>query len=372
MTCNPLLCRPSASVASKTILLLLSTLPSLAFVLPRDHIHAINDHNRMQPLLSSSPSHSDESVVGVVAPLMYRGPYACLGLNFPHMQQQPGYSINFVLDTGANVNTIRKDLADSLGLPVLLCKEDLSVLGSSGVGGSFQAGDIVLLGDCKLSGLPESQSNFTFMTNLTAAALDLGTDVNIGNGLLGTNFFECFPAGVEFDWYGTDGDPPTVIFYYGKEIPPQAKEGAFCVPLEKDSFFGVPTVNVTINGVELKAIVDTGSPITIISPDAANGNGWGMSQKNPSLKVKGIDKGIVDLAISSDKVSLAFGNESLGELDAIFIGDLPGISFAGSFANSTQPQVLLGLDALRRSYRMILRLPEKEVWFESLQESKTE
>ncbi|KAL7550535.1 hypothetical protein ACHAWF_013756 [Thalassiosira exigua] len=140
-------------------------------------------------------------------------------------------------------------------------KEDLPVLGSAGAGGRIQAGDIVMLGDCELGGMPKDQHNMTFMTNFTAAALDLGIARTFGGGLLGASFFACIPGGVEFDWYGTDGDPPTIIFYYGQSLPEYAKERATCVPLE--SFWGVPVVTISINGIELRALVDTGSPVTI-------------------------------------------------------------------------------------------------------------
>ena len=101
----------------------------------------------------------------------------------------------------------------TLELPVVVRKEDLDILGSAGAGGSFQAGDIVLLGDCKLGGVPPDQQNVKFMKNLTAAALDLGIANAVADGLLGVSFFQSFPEGVEFDWHGTDGDEPTVQFW---------------------------------------------------------------------------------------------------------------------------------------------------------------
>jgi hypothetical protein len=73
--------------------------------------------------------------------------------------------------------------------------------------------------------------------------------------LLGVPFFESNPTGMEFDWYGTDGDPPTMIFYYGKELPDNAKNNTFCIPIEDNLF--------RVNGVEIRAIVDTGSCISI-------------------------------------------------------------------------------------------------------------
>ena len=96
-----------------------------------------------------SPSQPSDgiSAVGVVAPLKYVGLYACLELNFPNITTG---TLTFVLDTGASVSSIRRDLAETLNLPVVLRKEDLRLKGSVGGGGSFEAGDIVMLGNCTL------------------------------------------------------------------------------------------------------------------------------------------------------------------------------------------------------------------------------
>jgi len=96
--------------------------------------------------------HDDEiSVIGVVAPLTYSGPYACLGLTFPQLNKdrkqqcdnQNELSMNFVLDTGANVNTVCKDVAEELNLPIIIRKDELSTLGSAGAGGSFETGELL-------------------------------------------------------------------------------------------------------------------------------------------------------------------------------------------------------------------------------------
>lgn len=333
----------------------------------------------------SSQQDDEISVIGVVAPLIYSGPYACLGLTFPHLKlnqdrkqqcdDQNEVSMNFVLDTGANINTVCKDLAEEMNLPIIIRKDELSTLGSAGAGGSFETGDIVLLGDCRLSGMPKDQENITFMKNLTAASLGLGIG-SVGDGLLGTSFFGCFPAGVEFDWYGTDGDPPTLIFYYGSDLPENAKKNAICVPLESDSFFSVPTATVNINGVELRAIVDTGSPISIVTPEAAKEAGLERMADNDESssgkvlvgetpKIRGIDHRVLDLARSNNS-TVSIGDLSLGTVKSLFIGELPGLSLASSFGASKGPQVLVGLDILRRTYRMIFRLSAKEIWIEPL------
>ncbi len=310
------------------------------------------------------------SVIGVVAPLKSVGPYACLELNFPNVKSKPGVKINFVLDTAANVNTISREIANNLDLPVLVKGEDLSILGSAGAGGSFQAGDVVLLGDSRLSGMPESQQNNIFMSNMTLASMDLGIANSVGGGMLGTSFLGCFRGGVEFDWYGTDGDPPTLQFYYDS-LPEKAKQNCVCVPINIEDFFGVPTISVIINGNELRAIIDTGSPITVISPTVAAD--LGILKKHDTIKVKGIDDGdAMKVSESLDEVTLSIGDISIN-LDRILIGELPGLAMASNFVPEChQPHLLVGLDALRRTFRVIMRSSQAELWLEGLstQDSK--
>lgn len=320
-------------------------------------------------LFSTQQDEEDIQVIGVVAPLHYSGPYACLGLDFHHLKQNEnaqltGTSINFVLDTGANINAIRKDLAQSLELPTVISKESFSAIKSAGVGGSFEAGNVVMLGDCHLSNMP---NDVLFMRNMTAAAVDIGLAGAVGGGLLGTSFFDCFSA-VEFDWYGTDGDPPTLIFYY-KDLPEYAKENAFCVKLKSESFFNVPMMAVAINGVDVTAIIDTGSCISIVSPEIAKDLGLEKLERNDghlnSVKVAGVDRGRVDLA-KAGNASITIANATLADVDTLFVGQLPGLALAGGFGDKV-PQALIGLDVLKRMYRMIVRLSEKEIWFEEIQ-----
>jgi hypothetical protein len=323
-----------------------------------------------------------ESIIGVVAPLKYMGPYPCLTLRFPNLSTSEqkarnltGVSLDFVLDTGANVNSIDARLADQLALQLCASSKDLNILGSAGVGGTFLAGDIFLLGDCQLDGLPPG-NNFTFMTNLTAAALPHASPV--GHGLLSLSFFLSFPAGVEFDWYGTDGDPPTVIFYYGKELPENVKAGLIRVPLERLAA-QVLSVTINVNGTNMPALLDTGSPITVMNHEAAKQAGIETVREplvqpipqrpqaygDDSLTIRGVDSGLVNLSRSVSPVPIRAGTVSLGE-GPVYVGDLPGLALVGGLSNSSVPGVVLGLDSLRRSYRMILRVAENELWFEEL------
>lgn len=320
------------------------------------------------------------SLVGVVAPLKYAGPYPCLSLRFPDLNAT-GAVLDFVLDTGANVNSVNARLVEELDLPLETSLRDLPIVGSAGVGGSFLPGDIVRLGDCQLEGLPPGQ-DFTFLTNLTAAALSPRASP-VCDGLLGLSFFLSFPAGVELDWYGTDGDPPTTIFYYGRELPEDAREGTTRVPLKRLAA-NVLSMTIDVNGTEVTALLDTGAPMTVLNRRAAEAAGVettapedpdGNPEKFPPLRppkigddvlpVRGVDGGIISLRRSVTPVPIRAGNVSLGE-GPIYVGDLPGLAILGGLGDESPPAAVLGLDSLRRTYRTILRVASNEVWFEEL------
>jgi hypothetical protein len=188
----------------------------------------LRSHDPVLAAENTPNKDADGSVVAaVVAPLQYLGRYTGLALLFPNFPDASltrkssnlvngSVKLTFLLDTGATVNTV--DARVAAGLPVALPfkRSLLAAAAAAGLGGSLRGGDYMLLGDCRLAGMPPGQ-DFLFMSNLTAAALPYASPV--GQGVLGLSFFECFPAGVEFDWYGTDGDPPTIIFYTGDQLP---------------------------------------------------------------------------------------------------------------------------------------------------------
>ena len=323
------------------------------------------------------PSIADY-LVAVVAPLKYVGPYACLGLRFPDHNA----TLGFLLDTGANVNSIDARVAKKLNLRLFRTSDDLPpVIGTGGAG--LKAGDLYQLGDCQLDGLPPEQTT-TFVKNLTAAALPYASPV--GHGLLGLNFFMSFPAGVEFDWYGTDGDPPTTIFYYGKKIHKEAQnvfKNMTRVPL-KQLDCGLLSLTVNVNGVDMPAILDTGSPITVLNQDAAKQadidtvplstsssvDGYPNRRQqlgDEALKVAGVDGGAMDLYRSKSKVPVSAGDFSFGDAH-VYVGDLPGLKIMAQVSGLNEsPAVVLGLDSLKQTYRMILRAgTDNEVWFEAL------
>ena len=141
------------------------------------------------------------------------------------------------------------------------------------------------------------------------------------------------------------------------------------IPLE-ESFFGIPQITININGHYIRAVIDTGSPITIMSIEAAEIIGiddQSLSrdeQKETSIEIKGIGDASVNLLQTTCDFSI--GTIKLENL-LVCVGDLPGIAMASELSSVPCPQVLLGLDVLRSSYRMILSL--NEVWFEQMPEN---
>merc|ERR1719453_1109132 len=150
------------------------------------------------------PPHDDddEPFSTAVAPLRWAGPYPALALRFPELataaqkeRGERGVTLDFVVDTAASVNTISAPVASELALRRVGAAPD-----GVGAGGALAGGDIFALGECELGDKPAAE-RFTFMTGLTAAALQVASPANAG--ILGVAFLNCFPGGVEFRW----GDP---------------------------------------------------------------------------------------------------------------------------------------------------------------------
>jgi hypothetical protein len=342
----------------------------------------------ISPLLASTVPTIDPNLVenqqasssAVRAPLKFLGPYPSIGLKFPQLSTTSqrsrnitGVSLDFVLDTAANTNTINGQVATELELKVVG-----DALPGLGAGGAIQGGSTYMLGDCELEGLPE-EAQFTFMQGMTASALPVANPA--AAGLLSMAFFYCFEGGVEFQWQGKDGVPPSVTFY-GEKNDDMLKDMTR-VPVKELPVTRLPSVEITVNGVKMPALFDTGSPITVLNAQAAEQAGIktvdipGKSKKgggNPLtnfankfkeaqatsqaasrgevLTIAGstgerIDllksEGEVDIDIVSadDSANVDFGNKH------VYIGNLPGLAALNALGDEAPPAVVLGMDVLR-------------------------
>ena len=463
-----------------------TTVKSSSFLFP---ISSRNDNTFKTSLHSTSSSSASLSgkeennqkddgeitVEGVVAPLKYDGPYPCLELKFPnlelrnspskknqsaknrqetsdngsHVDEGGGTTLSFVLDTGANINSIHSQLVEELDIsPLILTKDgkeamtattttDISptnqcstseegadvvligLTGSTSSSSPFAASklnipkSIYQIGDCQLAGLPTGQ-DFIFYRNLTVTGLAKASPV--GHGILGQSFLGSFPEGVEFDWQGTDGDPPTVIFYFRPSN--DVTEGMKRVPLKKIPIGPIYSIllrvvvdnnddenSSTTNGIAIPALLDTGSPISLFNPEAAEILGiesstFSLNEQNNENNqnndgdmvlvpvVRGSDGGVLPIRRSvSASINLytAIGDVHLGR-GHVYVGQLPGLDMLLSSSvtatsssqtnkkpqkekddvSKNKPAAILGLDFLGQTYRMTLRVGSKddEVWFE--------
>jgi len=336
----------------------------------RRRLYATKEHQQAIP------------VCGVVAPLLKIGPYPCLELRFPNLVNEPVWT--FLLDTGANVNSIQASLVEQYKLERM--PQDLHLLGSVGLGGTLAApGDLVKLGDAQLHGLPNDQDNIIFMTNLTAASLPHASPIDGVAGVLGLSFFRSF-AGVEFDWHSSEGEdgqeePPTVQFLFTNDIAEtrQKENNMTRVLLQQWGLAQVLLMNVAVNGVPLLALLDTGSPATILSEQAAQQAGVAAvtTPRDPHdvIRVGGLDKLPIELRRSESLVSICAGGEN-DEVEfgkgRVYVGTLPGLARIGSMVSSDggfAPKMIAGRDLLSSTQCMLLKYnnekDEWEAWFET-------
>jgi hypothetical protein len=365
-------------------------------------------------LLSSSPSQERDSIM-IRVPLKYIGPYAAIGLRFPQLatsaqrkRNVTGVALDFVLDTAANTNTINRQIAEELQLEVV--GEALPGMGSSG---PLSGGSTYNLGDTQLEGahsqIPsnsqgddDNQEPFLFMQNLTASALPVASPASAG--LMSLAFFYCFEGGVEFTWglpYGkedgmTSNEPPSIAFYAEKgELADSAINGLSKVKIVPVPVTQLPSITLMINGVEMPALLDSGSPITVLNSQAAMLAGietvtLPMKKKesqNPFAAISSrfqeaqamakaaAEGNILTIAGPNGPVSLLKSTSPIEILAAgeddnvsfgstrIYVGDIPGLAALNGIGVDAPPAVVLGMDVLTKRPKMILRAQDNEVYF---------
>lgn len=345
---------------------------------------------------SSEETEAIDNLSVVQAPLKYIGPYPCLALRFPELatpsQQQrnvSGVSLDFVVDTAANTNTINGQVAKELRLNIVG-----QAPGGLGTQGAIMGGDTYLLGDAQLEGKEE-----LFMTGLTAAALPVANPATAG--LLSLAFLYTFPGGVEFTWGefnaadGTVVTPPSIAFHGNTESVNNVTQDMVRVPIQPLPITNLPSVQIEINGVTMPALLDTGSPITVMNAQAAkvasvemvhtetqpkqSNNPFASIMNNIKaaqaqsqaaangevLAIMGSDGKRVELRKSLDKVHVALqGDETIDfGRGNIYVGDLPGLAAMNAIGVEAPPAVVLGMDVLRTKPKMLLRAQQNQVYF---------
>jgi hypothetical protein len=468
-----------------------SDVGSSSVILPDDGNFNMDDSSS----ISQPPEQELSSLSPTVirCPLKYLGPYPAIALRFPQLATQAqrsrnvsGISLDFVLDTAANLNTLNGQVASELQLQQV--GEALPGIATSG---PMAGGNTYMLGDTELergqivlgrSGPmnnnytsttleevsstdderesteevhSEGNTNFLFMENLTASVMPVSSPASAG--LLSLAFLYCFEGGVEFQWGKSqspvmmganqrpqsdnsnvvamkDGliintnkgtDMPCVTFYGEKDddLAKRALEGMTRVVITPIPITQLPSILVTMNGIQIPALLDTGSPITVLNHQAAERVGIKTidlpsqrqeksSNRNPFAAIAskvheaqamskavangdvltiGSMNGPVNLLKSLSPVEIsvlgdiATTNGSYGHNDdddddgssaclresaivsfgenRVFVGDIPGLQALNGIGVEASPAVVLGMDFLRQRPKMLFRAQQSEVYF---------
>jgi len=244
----------------------------------------------------------------------------------------------------------------------------------------LSGGDTFLLGDCELEDLVLEEvdaevERFTFMSNLSASALPIASPS--AAGLLSVSFLNCFAGGVMFQW--GEGVKPSVSFLDdGREVD----DGLERVEVQVLPI-GLPCVTLVVNGVEIPALFDTGSPISVMNRAAATAVGIEIEEepktstpRNPfariaqnwkdskaasqsdSLMIAGANGERVILRKMKEGASMTLGRVSFGDNVRCFVGDLPGLAALDGLGLNAPPAAILGMDLLLKRPKVVYKRTE--------------
>ncbi|EEH51567.1 uncharacterized protein MICPUCDRAFT_66169 [Micromonas pusilla CCMP1545] len=291
-----------------------------------------------------------------------------------------GVELDFCVDTACSTNFILPQVAYGL---------DMQIVGTSPAGqgatGAVSAGQEMLLGTAKLGG--NGDDGVAAITGLSAGVVPVPAPGTAG--ILGRSFLNCFGA-VAFEW-GGDRERARVDFWQAFDYAEAEKEGGLESFALNELPCGLLAVGVTVNGVSMPALVDTGAPQTIINKAAAeragvivggesgesgesDGDGGGMNPFSGLVKAikKGRERAMQDRGVM---VMGAGGTpERLDRVDGagvrlkvtgggadgvdvfcegVLVGELAAFQ-AGLGLAPGAPGVILGLDALMSRPRVVM------------------
>jgi hypothetical protein len=240
-------------------------------------------------------------------------------------------------------------------------------VGGVGAGGAIGGGATYLLGDCELGDLPK-EGRFTLMSGLTASALPIAAPA--AAGLLSIYFLASFPGGFEFRWGPTQVEPAWLTVFghiQGTEAVVAGLSAAEVVQLPQS---GLPTVTLTVNGVDMPALLDTGSPITVLNAAAAAATGLTPPGDNPLARIaaglqaarsgssgdhlmiaSAIGQPVRLTKTAACEISIAGADFGQGTC-RVYVGELPGLAALNGLGDRAGPAAVLGTDVLRQRPRL--------------------
>lgn len=328
---------------------------------------------RYARIFASAEAADQDGVVALRAPIRWVGPYAALALCFPELatrgqreRGEKGVTLDFVLDTAANTNTINAQVAEELSLEKIG-----EAAGGLGAGGAIGGGGTFMLGDCELGDLPKDGRS-TLMSGLTASALPVASPA--AAGLLCIYFLTAFPGGFELRWGPTAADEASITMFAEAQGMEQVVRGLNAAGITRLPDSGLLVLTLTVNGVTIPALLDTGSPITVLNAAAA----MAAERMPPAVdKVAGnllsrLVAGVSGASSGADTLMIAGargqrvrltrttpcelsigGTEIGGGTCRPYVGELPGLAALNGLGADAGPAAVLGLDVLRQRPRLV-------------------
>jgi len=214
---------------------------------------------------------------------------------------------------------------------------------------------------------------------------------------------------------GGDESSPSITFYGQDDAASESSElrrslsGLKRVSVEPIPLTQLPSVRIKINGVEMVALLDTGSPVTVLNERAAvdagiqttkesmatadegKSSGWNpfasvmdkfkeaqataeAASRGEILMIGGIDGKPTTLYRSTGRgpsISLvgspggedvSLGGDSDDSSSKVYVGDIPGLAALNGIGVDSPPAVVLGMDVLRQRPRMVFRPRDNELY----------
>lgn len=251
-----------------------------------------------------------------------------------------GADTHFMIDTGASLNTMSRENAVSLGLKPQGLEDDVRI---NGVGGDARA---QLARVKKFGILGMTLSNVDFIVG--------GSDT--GYGLIGANLL--YVADLEVDLghgkvtlFRPDGCNKAPLAYW-------SKGGNYNVAdLERssdESTDNEAVLEVTINGKQLRALIDSGASASLLSREAAKN--IGIDLHGPGAKPGLISSGIGSKTVKSWNVTVdafSVGGETIRHVQMSVLDGMLG---------SRNIDMLLGADFLL-AHRLYIARSQHKVYF---------
>jgi predicted aspartyl protease len=276
-------------------------------------------------------------------------PIAKIPVEFPEHAHQPmvkgsinGTPVRMLVDTGAHDSKLMRASAERLGLALTA-----SGAYSYGVGGA----SVTYLTHVNDFALGDSHAGKTLIAVIGNSAMRASHDAIVGADFLLQTDMELSLKDKYLQFFRASGCADTILAYWD----PEAMEIPFAGKLEGSN---QPLVTVELNGVKLRAMIDTGAAVSVVRRHAAEQAG--VKLDGPDVRKAGKIAGIGDEVLdtwAADFKRFTIGDETVNNPRMMIMDDSP--------QGRDQIDVLLGTDFLR-AHRVLFAMSQNRLYLSYL------